>query len=132
MSDYNLIKSPEKSYEFCVRGRIGPQMSQMPRKSLKSPRNQFQVLEKVVETFWIMELGRNSEELSFNSFMTDIPRNQSIDFQSKSMDWFLYDRDLLNERVKVLESWKNNYISWKDFRTKVFRLICASCLSRIP
>ena len=27
-------------------------------------------------------------------------RNQSIDLQSKSMDWFLYDRDLRHERVK--------------------------------
>ena len=26
-------------------------------------------------------------------------RNQSIDLQSKSVDWFLYDRDFLNERV---------------------------------
>ena len=27
-------------------------------------------------------------------------RNQSIDLKSKSMDWFLYDRNLRNERVK--------------------------------
>ena len=27
-------------------------------------------------------------------------RNQSIDLQSKSMDWFLYDNDLRHERVK--------------------------------
>ena len=27
-------------------------------------------------------------------------RNQSIDMQSKSMDWFLYDRHQRNERVK--------------------------------
>ena len=27
-------------------------------------------------------------------------RNQFIDFQSKSMDWFLYDRDLRHEKVK--------------------------------
>ena len=27
-------------------------------------------------------------------------RNQSIDLQSKSMDWFLYDNDLHHERVK--------------------------------
>ena len=26
-------------------------------------------------------------------------RNQSIDLQNKSMDWFLYDRDLCHERV---------------------------------
>ena len=28
--------------------------------------------------------------------------NQSIDLQTNSMDWFLYDRDLHHERVKVL------------------------------
>ena len=28
-------------------------------------------------------------------------RNQSIDLQSKSVDWFLYDRDLRHERVKA-------------------------------
>ena len=27
-------------------------------------------------------------------------RNQSIDLQSKSVDWFLYDTDLRHERVK--------------------------------
>ena len=27
-------------------------------------------------------------------------RNQFIDFQSKSMDWFLYDRELCHERAK--------------------------------
>ena len=27
-------------------------------------------------------------------------RNQSTDFLCKSMDWFLYDRDLCQERVK--------------------------------
>ena len=27
-------------------------------------------------------------------------RNQSIDLQSISMDWFLYDRDLYHEKVK--------------------------------
>ena len=28
-------------------------------------------------------------------------RNQSIDLQSKSMDWFLYDNGLRHERVKT-------------------------------
>ena len=31
-------------------------------------------------------------------------RNQSIDLQSKSMDWFLYDRDLRCERVNSLQT----------------------------
>ena len=29
-------------------------------------------------------------------------RNQSIDLQSKSMEWFLYDKDLRHERVKSI------------------------------
>ena len=29
-------------------------------------------------------------------------RNQSIDFQGKSMDWFLYDNGLRHERVNVI------------------------------
>ena len=33
----------------------------------------------------------------FNSFVTEVP---IIDLQSKSMDWFLYNRDLRQERVK--------------------------------
>ena len=45
----------------------------------------------------------------FNFFMTEVSiisyRNQSIDFQSKSMDRFLYDRDLRHERVKYWLSW---------------------------
>ena len=30
-------------------------------------------------------------------------RNQSIDLQNKSIDWFLYDRDLRHERLKDIE-----------------------------
>ena len=30
-----------------------------------------------------------------------IGRNQSIDLESKSMDWFLYDNGIHHERVKV-------------------------------
>ena len=39
---------------------------------------------------------------SFNSFMTEVSiyRNQPTELQSKSMDWFLYDRVLRHERVK--------------------------------
>ena len=40
------------------------------------------------------------------SFMTVFLsyKNQSIDFVCKSIVWFLYDRDLRHERVKVLLS----------------------------
>ena len=30
-------------------------------------------------------------------------RNQSTDLQSKSMDWYLYDNGLPNERVNIRE-----------------------------
>ena len=36
-------------------------------------------------------------------------RNQSIDLQSKSMDRFLYDRDLRHERVNVLK-WTEHFL----------------------
>ena len=51
-------------------------------------------------------------EFNFNSFIMEKPetnkaiyrnkikyRNQSTDLQSKSMDWYLYDRDHRHERV---------------------------------
>ena len=38
-------------------------------------------------------------------------RNQSTDSQSKSMDWFLYDRDLPHESVKVLEQLSYDVVS---------------------
>ena len=47
-------------------------------------------------------------EERLDSFMTDpiintlSLINQTIDFQSKSVDWFLYDKDLRHERVNAL------------------------------
>ena len=38
--------------------------------------------------------------LTFSWQMSLLYRNQSIDLQNKSMDCFLYDRDLRHERVK--------------------------------
>ena len=37
--------------------------------------------------------------LTLNSFMTNVPIMWNPDLQSKSMDWFLYDRELRHERV---------------------------------
>ena len=42
----------------------------------------------------------NEPKLFPNSFMTEW--NQSIDLQSKLMNWFLYDMDLHHKRVNVL------------------------------
>ena len=46
------------------------------------------------------------KRVNFNSFMTEVQpqRNQSIDFLCKSMNWFLYDRDLRHERVNGLKT----------------------------
>ena len=45
-------------------------------------------------------------KITLNSFMREVPiiRSQSNDLQSKSMDWFLYDRDLRFERVNQCEN----------------------------
>ena len=50
----------------------------------------------------IREILMNELALSWRSSLSY--RNQSIDLQSKSMDWFLYDRDLRHERVN--EYWQ--------------------------
>ena len=61
-------------------------------------------------------------------------RNQSIDFLCKSMDWFLYDRDIRHERVTYMRPWDflRRWCSIKfkyrgEFRTChtfVMRLFC--------
>ena len=38
-------------------------------------------------------------------------RNQSIDLLSKSLDWFLYDRDLRHERGKSEAHWEPSQMS---------------------
>ena len=50
---------------------------------------------KVWLLFFIVHLFLTLSWLRSQSY-----RNQSIDLQSKSVDWFLYDRDLCHERVK--------------------------------
>ena len=45
-------------------------------------------------------------------------RNQSIDLQSKSMDWFLYDDSLRHERVKTL--WSNDQAYWQLCHSTLF------------
>ena len=45
-------------------------------------------------------------------------RNQSIDLQSKLMDWFLYDRDLRHERGKInRRNGEKNYSNISAFYT---------------
>ena len=48
---------------------------------------------------WVMT--SNASDTLTLSWQRWIPyRNQSIDLQNKSIDWFLYDRDLRHERLK--------------------------------
>ena len=44
------------------------------------------------------------DEERLECFMTEVSiiRNHSIDLQNKSIDWFLYDKNLRHERVNVL------------------------------
>ena len=44
--------------------------------------------------------------------MTEVPRNQFIDLLCKSIDWFLYDRDLHHERSKVNNKSKETAITF--------------------
>ena len=65
------------------------------------------LLVKKEKTFFNFK-DKNSLTLSW--WRSPSYRNQSIDFQSKLMDWFLYDRDLRQEIVKlqsstILQSW---------------------------
>ena len=46
-------------------------------------------------------------------------RNQSIDLQSQSVDWFLYDRDLRHERVK-------GYLYQRSFYCKTWYIFLLS------
>ena len=55
-------------------------------------------------------------------------RNQSIDLQSNSLDWLLYDRGLRHERVKGL-SWTCKVFQWclmSQESQLTFNLVCPS------
>ena len=47
----------------------------------------------------------------YNSFMTEIPIIQKPNLLCKSMDWFLYDKDLCYKRVNI------NHLQYKTFST---------------
>ena len=73
-------------------------MKEEPDRKKKTKRANY-VLQHVRTDFWcIMD-----EEL-LDSFMTEVMlyRNQYIDLERKSMDWFLYDSDIRHERVNAL------------------------------
>ena len=68
-------------------------------------------------------------------FVTEVPiisENQSTDFQSKSMDWFLYDRDSV---IKVLTVFKLfwPYLTFtQNYKaTHLFNLLKLSILNRL-
>ena len=57
---------------------------------------------------------------AITSFNTEEPtyRNQSNDLQSKSMDWFLYGRELPRERLNIEKgvTSKQYGVTWLTFR----------------
>ena len=75
------------------------------KKSLK-PRRKAPVLECLLIKLIEKRLQHRCFSVKFARFLTlsrRMPlsyRNQSIDLQSKSVDWFLYNNDLRHERVK--------------------------------
>ena len=53
----------------------------------------------MINVFWNGWLKKINRALSISWWMSLSYRNQSIDLQNKSMEWFLYDRDVPHERV---------------------------------
>ena len=90
-----------------------------------------------LNTKWCFyELAHEFEALTFSWRRSLSYRNQFIDFQSKSMDWFLYDRDLRRERVNktlktrkfsniqlTLESSNSQFLELFDSSGKFFGLL---------
>ena len=60
----------------------------------------------------------------FKCFMTEVPilLKPTIDLQSKSMVWLLYDRDLCNERVNGAIGEDTTEKSWRYIRQYFFKL----------
>ena len=57
----------------------------------------------VASEFWEFGIHNIISFVTNNfSLMKTQYRNQSIDLLCKSIDWFLYDKDLLHEGVKVI------------------------------
>ena len=63
-------------------------LANLVRKFLRGKQNDEEVAEVIEEAYEKIVLWKNNY------------RNQSIDFQSESMEWFLYDNGLRHERVK--------------------------------
>ena len=80
----------------------GQQIETLNARISKMVRHTFKNLQHLLQDYW--SVSHHFETLCINSLMTEAPiiRNQSIDLQTKSIDWFLYDRDLRYERVKGL------------------------------
>ena len=54
-----------------------------------------------------------------------LSRNQSIDLLCKSIDWFLYDRDLRHERVKgvKLKQWRKKRLRHRCFSVNITKFL---------
>ena len=73
--------------------------SALPEKEMKKPLKNICKKQESIVFHLSMEEHYNTLTLSWPMYLSY--RNQSTDLLSKSMDWFLYDRDLCHEKVKV-------------------------------
>ena len=74
-------------------------MATKPTKSMTTKRD------KVVTYREELQLIKPYDPLTLSWRRSLLYRNQSIDLQIKSMDWFLCDRDLRHERVNRMAMW---------------------------
>ena len=89
------VQSPLWSMGFLIQNKSPPRHHRSLKlgSKLKYPNKNWNIIIGWSDTVWCYSLTLSwRESLSY--------RNQSIDLFYKSMDWFLYDRDLRHERVK--------------------------------
>ena len=73
--------------------------SALPEKEMKKPLKNICKKQESIVFHLSMEEHYNTLTLSWPMYLSY--RNQSTDLLSKSMDWFLYDRDLCHEKVNA-------------------------------
>ena len=61
-----------------------------------------QVFSLIIKKYISRWLHTSNKALTFSSRRSLVYRNQPIDLLCKLMDWFLYDKDIRHERVKML------------------------------
>ena len=78
------------------------------------------IFEVILNTPLLLMIPRVFSNWEFNSFMTEVPIYSNL-YMCKSMDWFLYDRDLRYERVNGLIETKLRSQSPKNQKTIIIQ-----------